>query len=162
VPNARVLPVGPSPGRIAVPVPSALQPTPGPAIVAVKPRNRRRDFVVGLVLVLCFAGLLAATGAYVRRWIKLRTGQQTTTTTQPAGDIGRQAVTKTDVNLRAGPNSQTEIVGLAEFGSKIQVISTSPSNNNWCQVQVIQHSRPKKDPASADIGWLNRTFLDFD
>jgi serine/threonine protein kinase len=162
VPNARVFPVGPAPGRIAVPVQSALQPTPGPTIVAVKPRNRRRDFVVGLVLVICFAGLLVATGAYVRRWIKLRPGQQTTTTTQPSGDIGRQAVTKTDVNLRAGPNSQTEIVGLAEFGSKIQVISTSPSNVNWCQVQVIQHSRPKKDPNSLDIGWLNRTFLDFD
>jgi uncharacterized protein YraI len=69
---------------------------------------------------------------------------------------------KTDVNLRAGPNRETEIVGLAEFGSKIQVISVNPSNNNWCQVQVIQHSRPKKDPNSSDIGWLNRTFLDFD
>jgi uncharacterized protein YraI len=96
----------------------------------------------------------------VRRWIKLRTGQQTTTTT-PVGDVGRQAVTKTDVNLRAGPNSQTEIVGLAESGSKIQVISTN-AGNNWCQVQIIQHSRLKKDPDSSDIGWLNRIFLDFD
>ena len=74
---------------------------------------------------LCFAGLLSATGTYVRKWIKLRTSPQTTTTTAPSGDIGRQAVTKTDVNLRAGPNSQTEVVGLAEFGSKIQVISTN-------------------------------------
>jgi serine/threonine-protein kinase len=159
-PNANAFPVAQTPGRMTVPVRSSPPVTPSPTTVAAKPRNRRRDFVVGLVLVLCFAGLLAATGAYVRRWIKLRTGQQTTTTT-PVGDIGRQAVTKTDVNLRAGPNSQTEIVGLAEFGSKIQVISTN-SNNNWCQVQIIQHSRPKKDPNSSDIGWLNRTFLDFD
>src|SRR6185295_15588292 len=159
--GARVFPVAQTPGRMTVPVQSPPSPTAGPTIVAVKPRNRRRDFVVGLVLVLCFAGLLAATGAYVRKWIKLRTAQQTTTTT-PTGDIGRQAVTKTDVNLRAGPNSQTEIVGLAEFGSKIQVISINPNNNNWCQVQIIQHSRPKKDPSSSDIGWLNRTFLDFD
>jgi hypothetical protein len=161
LPNARVFPVAQAPGRMTVPVQSPISPAPGPAVVAVKPRNRRRDFVVGLVLVLCFAGLLAATGAYVRKWIKLRTAPQTTTTT-PTGDIGRQAVTKTDVNLRAGPNGQTEIVGLAEFGSKIQVISINPNNNNWCQVQIIQHSRPKKDPNSSDIGWLNRSFLDFD
>jgi len=159
IPNAKVFPVSSTPGRMTVPVGNALPATPGPTNIAVKPRNRRRDFVVGLVLVLCFAGLLAATGAYVRRWIKARTSQQTTTTT-PSGDIGRQAVTKTDVNLRAGPSSQTEIVGLAEFGSKIQVLSTN-TNNNWCEVQVIQHSRPKKDPNSSDIGWLNRTNLDF-
>lgn len=160
IPNASLFPVAQSPGRLTVPVRSPLPAPPGPTRVAAKPRNRRRDFVVGLVLVLCFAGLLAATGAYVRKWIKARTGQQTTTTTT-SGDIGRQAVTKTDVNLRAGPNSQTEIVGLAEFGSKIQVLSTN-TNNSWCEVQVIQHSRPKKDPESSDRGWMNRTFLDFD
>jgi serine/threonine protein kinase len=159
--NANAFAVAQTPGRMTVPVRSPPPAAPGPTPVAAKPRNRRRDFVVGLVLVLCFAGLLAATGAYVRRWIKLRTGQQPTQTA-PVGDIGRQAVTKTDVNLRAGPNSQSEIVGLAEFGSKIQVISTNPGNTNWCQVQVMQHSRSKKDPNSSDIGWLNRTFLDFD
>ena len=126
-----------------------------------RPRSRRRDFVVGLVLVLCFAGLLAATGAYVRRWIRQRTTPPTTTTTTTT-DSGRQAVTRTDVNLRSGPNSQTEIIGLAEFGSRVQVLNVSSSNSNWCEVQVLQHSRPKKDPTSADRGWLNRAFLNFD
>jgi uncharacterized protein YgiM (DUF1202 family) len=128
------------------------------ATVTAKPRKRGRDFVVGLVLVLCFAGLLAATGAYVRSWIKQRANQQTTTTTS---DAGRQATTTTDVNLRAGPNSKTDIVGLAESGSRVKVLDTS-SNSNWCEVQVLQHSRPKDDPASADRGWLNRIFLKFD
>ncbi|HSQ23191.1 MAG TPA: protein kinase [Pyrinomonadaceae bacterium] len=159
IPNANVFPVAQSPGRMTVPVPSALPAAPGPTNLAAKPRNRRRDYVVGLVLVLCFAGLLAATGAYVRKWIKMRTGQQTTATTTT--DNGRQAVTKTDVNLRAGPNSQTDIIGLAEFGSKVQVLNTN-TNNNWCEVQVIQHSRPKKDPTSSDRGWMNRTYLNFD
>jgi hypothetical protein len=145
--------------RVTVPV--AQKPAVTPAVattVAAKPRKRGRDFVVGLILVLCFAGLLAATGAYVRSWIKQRASQQTTTTTT---DAGRQAVTTTDVNLRAGPNSKTDIVGLAESGSRVKVLDTS-SNNNWCEVQVLQHSRPKDDPASADRGWLNRTFLKFD
>jgi uncharacterized protein YraI len=110
--------------------------------------------------VLCFAGLLVATGTYVRKWIKARTGQQTTATTT-TNDTGRQAVTTTDVNLRAGPNKDTDAIGLAESGSRVQVLSTN-GNTNWCQVQIIQHSRPKKDPNSSDIGWMNRTYLNFD
>ncbi len=126
--------------------------------IALKPRKRSRDFVVGLALVLCFAGLLVATGAYVRSWINRRATQQTNTTT---GIVGREAVTTTDVNLRAGPNSKSDKVGLAESGSRVQVLSLS-SNNNWCEVQVIQHSRLKDEPNSADRGWVNREFLKFD
>ncbi|MFN2576895.1 MAG: protein kinase [Pyrinomonadaceae bacterium] len=129
---------------------------PRPSMVVASSRRRGRDFVVGMALVLCFAGLLIATGAYVRSWIKGRAAQQTTTP-----DTGRQAVTTTDVNLRAGPNRQTDIVGRAEAGSKVQVITISP-NSNWCEVQVLQHSRPKDEPSSLDRGWLNRTFLKFD
>jgi uncharacterized protein YraI len=106
--------------------------------------------------VLCFAGLLVATGAYVRSLIKQHSAPQSTTTT----DAGRQAVTLTDVNLRAGPNGQTEKVGLAEAGSHVQVITITP-NSNWCEIQVLQHARPK-DPSSADRGWVNRTYLKFD
>jgi len=124
-----------------------------------KPRRRGRDFVVGLVLVLCFAGLLLATGTYVRSWIRQRAAPQTATAT--GTDTGRQAVTVTDVNLRAGPNRQTDIVGLAESGSRVQVLTMNP-NSSWCEVQVLQHSRPKEDASSSDRGWLNRTFLKFD
>jgi serine/threonine protein kinase len=126
--------------------------------IALKPRKRTRDFVVGLVLVLCFAGLLVATGAYVRSWINRRATQQTNTVTSI---VGREAVTTTDLNLRAGPNSKSDRVGLAESGSRVQVLGLG-SNNNWCEVQVVQHSRPKDDPSSADRGWVNREFLKFD
>jgi len=148
------------PGRVTVTVGKNDLPVSRSAaqIVIAKSRKRGRDFVVGLVLVLCFAGLLAATGAYVRSLIRQRTGQQATNTTT---DIGRQATTVTDVNLRAGPNSKTDVIGVAESGSRVQVLSLS-NNSNWCEVQVLQHSRPKDDPSSADRGWLNRTFLKFD
>jgi uncharacterized protein YgiM (DUF1202 family) len=122
-----------------------------------KSQKRGRNFVVGLVLVLCFAGLLMATGTYVRSLIRQRRTQQTTTIT----DAGRQAVTTTDVNLRAGPNRQTDIVGLAESGSRVQVLTLNP-NSNWCEVQILQHSRPKDDPSTADRGWLVKTYLKFD
>jgi serine/threonine protein kinase len=144
-------------GRVKVVVePGSPERSPAAMVVA-KSRRRGRNFVVGLALVLCFAGLLVATGAYVRSLIKQRRTQQTTTTT----DTGRQAITTTDVNLRAGPNRQTDIVGLAESGSRVQVLTLNP-NSNWCEVQVLQHSRAKDDPSSQDRGWLNRTYLKFD
>ncbi len=125
-----------------------------PAIVP-RPRKRRRDFVVGVVLVLCFAGLLVATGAYVRSLIK----QPATGQTTPTGIVGRDALTATDLNLRDGPNVSNNQIGLAEAGSKVRVLSV---NSNWCEVQVIQHGRPKDDPTSADRGWVNKRFLKFD
>ena len=70
-------------------------------------------------------------------------------------------MTKTDVNLRAAPNGKSDKVGLAESGSHVKVLNVS-SNNNWCEVEIIQHSRPKDDPSSSDHGWVNRDNLKFD
>lgn len=150
-------------GRVTVPVARNGQAAAraGQGKIALQPRKRSRDFVVGLVLVLCFAGLLVATGAYVRSWINRRVPQPPITTTTTTSIVGRLAVTTTDVNLRAGPNSKSDRVGLAESGSHVKVLSVS-SNNNWCEVQVVQHSRPKDDPSSADSGWVNRDKLKFD
>jgi serine/threonine protein kinase len=143
-------------GRLTVPVSRNGQPArAGHGNIALKPRRRSRDFVVGLVLVLCFAGLLVATGAYVRSWIKTRTTDQTTAT----GIVGHDALTTTDLNLRDGPNVTNGQIGLAEAGSKVRVLSV---NNNWCEVQVVQHSRPKDVPDSADRGWVNKRYLKFD
>jgi serine/threonine protein kinase len=148
------------PGRAQVPVTSNGSSKPAAIGTGLpKTRGRGRDFVVGLVLVLCFAGLLLATGAYVRSWIRQRGAQSSTTTGN--NDAGRQAVALTDVNLRAGPNRQTDIIGLVESGSRVQILTANP-NSSWCEVQVLQHSRPKDDPSSSDRGWLNRTFLKFD
>lgn len=144
------------PGRVTVPVARNGQAARAAhGNITVKPRRRSRDFVVGLVLVLCFAGLLVATGAYVRSWIKARAADQPTTT----GVIGHDALTTTDLNLRDGPNVTNNQIGLAEAGSKVRILSV---NNNWCEVQVTQHARPKDDPNSADRGWVNKKYLKFD
>ncbi|PYS35279.1 MAG: hypothetical protein DMF75_04140 [Acidobacteria bacterium] len=129
----------------------------GVGVMATKPRRRGRDFLVGVILVLCFAGLLLATGAYVRSLIRRQTTTQTTTTSI----IGQQAVTTTDLNLRDGPSASNDQIGLAEAGSRVRVLNANGSNN-WCEVQVLQHSRPKDDPTSADRGWVNKRFLKFD
>lgn len=145
--------------RVTVPVARNGQAAPAPVAAKVaKERRRGRDFVVGLILVLCFAGLLVATGAYVRSLIKGRAATQQTT--PPTTIVGHEAVTLTDVNLRAAPNSRSDKVGLAELGSRVKILSIS-NNSNWCEIEVIQHARPK-DPGSDDQGWVNRDFLKFD
>lgn len=142
------------PGRVTVAVPAANQVGPAPA-VAQRRSNRLRAIIVSLVLIVAFAGMLLATRNYIRnRWA----GQQTT---QQNAIVGREAVTTTDLNLRAGPSSANDRVGLAEAGSRVKVLNIG-SNVNWCEVQVIQHSRPKTDPASSDRGWVNKQFLKFD
>jgi uncharacterized protein YraI len=88
-------------------------------------------------------------------------GQQTTTQTTTTSVIGQQAITTTDLNLRDGPSASNDQIGLAEAGSRVRVFNINGSNN-WCEVQVLQHGRPKDDPTSADRGWVNKRFLKFD
>lgn len=119
-------------------------------------RGRPRRFLVALLLILSFSGMLLATHKYVTsQWNPLR---------RIAGlpevfVAGREGVTTTDVNLRAGPSSSNQTIGLAEIGSRVKVLS---ENNNWYEVQVATHGRPKSDQFSSDRGWINKRFVKFD
>jgi uncharacterized protein YgiM (DUF1202 family) len=73
--------------------------------------------------------------------------------------IGREGVTTTDVNLRPVAGAANSPIGLAESGSKVKVLS---ADNNWYEVQVMEHGRPKVDPYSSDRGWINKRFVKFD
>lgn len=141
-----------SPGRVTVSVPAS-----GGSVAldtAHKRSKRLRAALVSVILILAFAGMLLATRNYIRsRWAQ-QSSQQTSL-------VGREGVTTTDLNLRAGPSSANDQVGLAESGSRVKVVNVS-SNVNWCEVQVLQHARPKDDPTSADRGWVNKRFLKFD
>ena len=141
------------PGRVTVAVPGARQ-VPASGVPAMKSTRGWRAILVAVILVVVFAGMLLATRNYIRtRWAQ--------TTTQENTVIGQEAVTTTDLNLRAGPSSANDQVGLAESGSRVKVLNLN-SNANWCEVQVLQHSRPKYDPSSLDRGWVNKRFLKFD
>ncbi|MEK6335038.1 MAG: serine/threonine protein kinase [Acidobacteriota bacterium] len=150
------------PGRVNVPV--MRNGLPGPvaesSMVDPKPRKRLPGFVVGAILVLCFAGLLLATGTYVRSLIRKRIAQQPSQPTTPT-IVGREASTTTDLNLRDGPNPTSDQIGLAEAGSRVRILNVN-SSNNWCEVLVVQHARAKEDPNSKDQGWVNKRFLKFD
>ena len=121
---------------------------------SVLPVSRKRRALVALGLILAFSGMLLATHKYVTtRWNPLAPITQNI-------EIGRQGVTTTDVNLRPVASSANNIpIGLAESGSKVKVLS---ADNNWYEVQVMEHGRPKTDPYSSDRGWIRKIYVKFD
>ena len=128
----------------------------GPPIGSVLPASRKRRALVALGLILAFSGMLLATHKYVTtRWSPL---PQVTQSVDPV-IIGRQGVTTTDVNLRPVANAANLPIGLAESGSKVKVLRI---DDNWYEVQVVEHSRPKVEPYSADRGWINKRYVKFD
>jgi serine/threonine protein kinase len=129
---------------------------PGPTTTSVLPTSRKRRALVALGLILAFSGMLLATHKYVTtRWNPLAPITQV----EPLV-IGRQGVTTTDVNLRPVASSANNVpIGLAESGSKVKVLS---ADDNWYEVQVMEHARPKKEPYSADRGWIRKVYVRFD
>jgi hypothetical protein len=143
------------PGRVTVAVQGTSQ-KPTAVAPARKSSNRLRAIIVSVILIVAFAGMLLATRNYIRnRWAQSQPPQVTSM-------VGREAVTTTDVNLRAGPSSANDRVGLAETGSRVKVLSISSTSASWYEVQVLEHGRPKTDPSSLDRGWLNKQYLKFE
>ena len=127
-----------------------------PLVDSVLPVSRKRRALVALGLILAFSGMLLATHKYVTtRWNPLAPVSQNV---EPVM-IGKQGVTITDVNLRPVANVSNVPIGLAESGSRVKVLS---ADNNWYEVQVVEHGRPKTDPYSSDRGWINRRYVKFD
>ena len=127
-----------------------------PEIQSVLPASRGKRALVAVGLILAFSGMLLATHKYVTsRWNPLSTIPQIGQTFI----VGREGVTTTDVKLRPDASTARPEIGLAELGSKVKVIS---ENNNWYEVQVLEHGRPKSDPYSSDRGWLNKRFVKFE
>jgi len=118
--------------------------------------GRTRKLIVAVGLVLAFSGMLLATHRYVtNRWNPLGQG----TSVSEMFIVGREGLTTTDVRLRPDAGTTNPPIGLAENGSRVKILNIS---NNWYEVQVVQHGRPKTDPYSSDRGWINRRFVRFD
>lgn len=116
---------------------------------------RLRNWLVALFLLVAFAAMLYATHSYMNN---LRGGATSSrsSTSRPPSQVGREFITTTDVNLRRGPGTGTPIVGLAEQSSTVKVLT---DNGSWYEVTVVEHGRPKTDPASADQGWARSSLL---
>ena len=126
------------------------------SVSSVLPVSRTRRALVALGLILAFSGMLLATHKYVtQKWNPLASIQQPV----EVPVVGREGFTTTDVNLRPVANVSNSPIGLAESGSKVKVLS---ADNNWVEVQVVEHGRPKIDPYSSDRGWINKRYVRFD
>ena len=127
----------------------------GPTVAT--PATRGRRALVALGLIVAFSGMLLATHKYVTsHWNPL------SSITQPGEsfEVGKEGVTTTDVNLRPMASTTNPPIGIAESGSRVKVLSIA--ENNWVEVQVVAHGRPKTDPYSSDRGWINRRFVRFE
>jgi|RhiMetdeSRZDD1v2_1073273.scaffolds.fasta_scaffold43413_4 serine/threonine protein kinase len=121
------------------------------------PATRGRRALVALGLVLAFSGMLLATHKYVTsHWNPI----SSITQDSDSFEVGKEGVTTTDVNLRPMANTINAPIGIAELGSRVKVLSIA--ENNWVEVQVVAHGRPKTDPYSSDRGWINRRFVRFE
>jgi serine/threonine protein kinase len=111
--------------------------------------------LVAIAMIFCFAGMLWATHYYISR----RKAADGTIQSSPNGGVvaGTEGTTLTDVNLRSDASLSGTVVGMAERGSRVRILSTK---NNACEVVVLQHGRTKFDPDSLDRGWINRKYLD--
>jgi serine/threonine protein kinase len=118
--------------------------------------RRARPFVVAAALILGFTGMLLATHKYATSHWNPFVG------ISRLGDvfvIGREGVTTTDVNLRSDASTSNPPVGVAENGSRVRILA---ANDNWYEIQVLEHGRPKTNPFTADRGWINKKFVKFD
>jgi len=118
--------------------------------------RRARPFVVAVVLIFGFSGMLLATHKYVTsRWNPFVGISKL----QDIFVIGREGVTTTDVNLRPDASATNPAIGMAEKNSRVKI---SAAEGNWYEIQVLEHGRPKASPFTADRGWVNKQFVKFD
>ena len=133
----------PPPGPLQQPVapPPAVEPEKTPA----KPKKKRRLLkALGTLAILLavFSFSLIATYNYLLG--NPIFGNSGTT-------VERRGVATTDINLRPSPTTSNTPVGIVTRNSKLRILRTS---NNWHEVVIIQHGRPKVDPASPEKGWV--------
>lgn len=137
------------------PVPPAQQPeiseieNSQESVIVYKPAKRNKTFLrrlaVFVILIGGFAGILYATHNYLRgRGILPEIGNP----------FSRQeAVALTDINLRPEPNTNKQAIGRVTKDSRVQILNV---NENWCEVVIIEHGRPKENSDWADRGWVSR------
>ncbi len=112
-----------------------------------KPRRLLKLFLTFSVLLLVFAGSLFATYNF------LLGNSLFAGITSPSRVLGTAT---TDINLRPGPTTSNSPVGIVTKDSRVQIVQTS---NNWHEVVIIQHGRPKSNPEFADRGWVYGSYI---
>ncbi len=71
--------------------------------------------------------------------------------------VGREAIAKTDINLRPDPSLGNQRVGIVEWRSRVRIIKTK---GNWAEIEIIERGRESDDPAASSRGWVDQNLLD--
>ncbi|HVG39752.1 MAG TPA: SH3 domain-containing protein, partial [Pyrinomonadaceae bacterium] len=126
---------------------------------AVSPQHMLRSVLLPSLLLISLSGVLLATHTYFSR-----RHQRVTDVTRGGGgaadqlsDVGREALARTDINLRPDPSRNNKPIGLVEGNSRVRIIGVK---GNWVQVEILRHGRDDYDPASADRGWVDQLYLE--
>jgi serine/threonine protein kinase len=134
-----------------------------PPVVRGEPRNyqlssRARRWLVALLLITLFAGMLLATHKYVSglRNNKAPAVRPQTTAAAQQSPVGREYIARIDVNLRSGPNRNDAKIGLADKGARVRVLAVS---GDWYEVEILERQRPKDEPDYADRGWADSDYF---
>lgn len=108
--------------------------------------NRRllRRFATLAVLLAFFAGSLFLTSNYLRgKGIFPQISNPFAT---------QEAFALRDINLRPDPSTKNQPVGLVSKDSRLQILNT---NDNWYEVKIIEHGRPKDNENWVERGWIS-------
>ncbi len=103
-----------------------------------------------LILLVIFAGALFATQNY------LRYGRIFPPINNPLSKP--QGIANSDVNIRSDSGVDNDIIGLVPKGSRVRILNKN--KNNWYEIEIINLSRPKRNPTDANRGWVNGDYID--
>jgi len=119
-----------------------------PKIINQSPKRNKnflRRVAAFVIFIGIFAGILYATHNYLRgRGILPAIGNPFSSQ--------QEAVALTDIYLRPEPNTNKKAVGLVSKDSRLRIKSV---DDNWYEVDIIEHGRPKDNADWAERGWIS-------
>ena len=96
-----------------------------------------------------FAGALFATQNYLRNGRILP--KITNPFTKPEG------VAINNVNIRSEGNARSQKDGMVPQGSRVRILN---KKDGWYEIEIIERTRDKENPADVDRGWVNGDYID--
>jgi serine/threonine protein kinase len=117
------------------------------------------------VAIFMLAALIASSAVLVTRRLGRSTQNQTDSSadqiSEPVsstftGQVGEEAVTTTDCNLRESFSVRSQRVGLVEKGSRVRILD---QRGNRRRIVILQRGREQEDPESDNEGWIDSSNL---
>ena len=127
----------------------ASQPIKVPSSQSIPKKKIRRVAAVFILLIGLFAGSLYGTYNYLLGVFP-----------EFRSPFSKQVGTAmTDINLRSSPTTNNSPIGLVTRNSRVRVVNVA---NNWYEIVIIEHGRPKTSRDQADRGWAYGRYIRLD